>query len=150
MAATGIGNPLGAVVLFDAGAPKIVSGKARASAISGGVFVFGSTSTGVVGSQAASYATADILFAKDASGAQFNGIVMQTVGSNQPVAVATDGVFLLTCSAAVDAGSTVLCDGSNAVEDQAANVGSQHPSRTIGRALTAGASGGYAVIQIRA
>ncbi len=150
MAATGIGNPAGMVPIFDNAAPKIIGGLAKATTISGGVFVFGSTATGVVSSGTNSFATSDITFAKDASGVQFNGIVVQTAGSNQPVAVATDGFFLLVCNGSVFGGETVICDGNNSVWGQKFNIGSEDPSKTIGRAVTGGASGGYAVVHINA
>jgi len=149
MAATGIGNAAGMVPIFDNAAPKIIGGLAKASTISGGVFVMGSTGTGVVSSGTNSFVTSDILFAKDASGLQFNGIAVQTAGSNQPIAVATDGFFLLVCNGSVHGGQIVGCDGHNSVRSQIQMLGSELPMN-IGRAVTAGASGGYAVIHINA
>lgn len=149
MAAAGIGNPAGYVPIFDGGNPRIIGGLARSEIISGGVFVFASGASGVVSSGANSFVTADILFARDASGGQFNGICVQTTGSNDPIAVATRGAFILTCNGTVVPGTKVLCDGNNAV----AGVGSASESAykdtyAIGRAVTQGASGGYAIIDI--
>lgn len=147
MAATGIGNPAGAVVFYDGGAPRIVSGYARAQTISGGVLVFASGATGVVSSGLNSLATSDLLFAIDASGTQFNGIALQTTGSNQPISVATRGAFILVCNGSVDCGALVECNANNAVRSCYLYTGSEAHTN-IGRALTAGASGGYALIDI--
>ncbi len=151
MAAAGLGNPAGYVPIFDGGNPRIVGGLARSETISGGVFVFASGASGVVSSGANSFVAGDLLFARDASGGQFNGIAVQTAGSNTELAVATRGSFLLVCNAAVVPGTKVKCDGNNSV----AGVGSASESAfkdslAIGRALTQGASGGYALIDINA
>jgi len=149
MAGAGIGNPAGYVPLFDGGNPRIIGGKARNAVISGGVFVFASGATGVVSSGADSFATADLLFAGDASGGQFNGICVQTTEVSGNIAVATRGVFLLACNGSVVPGTKVECDGNNAVRSVGLYAGSAFDGqRSIGRALTAGASGGYAVIDI--
>ena len=143
MAATGIGNPVGAEVLFDGGVPRILSGKARTN-ISGGVLVFSSGATGVVSSGADSFVTSDLTFAIDASGAQFTGIALQDTGSNQYVSVARRGDFLLTCNGNINAGTLVACDGSNAV----LACGSEEATKVIGRAVSSGASGGYALVSL--
>lgn len=148
MAAAGIGNPSGAVPIYDFGNPQIVNGVAKA-VISGGVFCFGSGANNVVTAVSSSFVTGDLQFAGDASGAQFNGVNLYTVGSNDPIAVATAGVFILTANAAVTAAYPVKCDGNNSV----ANVGSTADSvalgnLAIGRALTSAASGGYCLVQI--
>lgn len=149
MAAAGLGNPAGAIAMMDAGVPRIISGQVRNEIISGGVFVFGSGATGVVSSGANSMVNSDLLFTRDASGGQFNGIAIQTTAVSGAIAVATDGFFLLVANGTLIGGEKVKCDGNNAV----LSVGSktmatytQHED--IGRAVTAGASGGYALIQI--
>ena len=144
MAATGIGNASGAQVVFDGGCPRIITGYAKET-ISGGVFVFASGAADVVSSDASTYITSDIQFAKDASGLQFNGIALATAGSNTPISVMTRGVFILQASATVTAGYPVMCDGSNAVEDGAANAAIH-----IGRALTSATSGNFCLVDIRA
>ena len=149
MAGAGIGNPSGAVAVFDFGNPQIVGGRAKA-VISGGVFCFGSGADNVVTAVISSFVTNDLQFAGNASGAQFNGINLYTVGSNDPMAVATNGVFILTANGAVTAAYPVKCDGNNSV----ANVGSTADSvalgnLAIGKALTSAASGGYCLVQLR-
>jgi len=152
MAAAGLGNPAGYVPIFDGGNPRIIGGLARAETISGGVFVYASGASGVVSSGTNSFATSDLLFTKDASGTQFNGIAVQTAGSNTELAVATRGAFILVCNGTVVPGERVQCDGNNAVLPLGSTKASlaDGPNLPIGRALTQGASGGYAIIDINA
>lgn len=150
MAATGIGNPNGAVMVFDGGAPRSVSGKVFKTTISGGTFCFQSGATGVVGSGADSFVQADLKFMPNASGAQFNGIALGDAASGGEVTILTHGVFLLQCNGTVNGGEMVLCDGENSVASVGGNAesGGLGAYYAIGRALSAGASGGFAVIQI--
>lgn len=153
MAAAGLGNPLGYVPVGDTGNPMIISGRARAEAISGGVFVFASGADGVVGSGLSSFVNSDLLFARDASGSRFNGICLQSVGSNEPIAVVRNADILLAANGAVLAGAAVGCDGNNAVAPigSTTEVLADGASKMIGRALTGAASGtaNYALIHIR-
>jgi len=148
MAATGIGNPAGAVITYDGGAPRIITGLARAQTISGGVFVFASGASGVVSSGLNSLATSDLLFSIDASGAQFNGICLQDVGSNEAISVVTRGTFLLVCNGNTAPGVLVKCDGNNAVLPVGSLAGNLAAQTPIGRAVTQGASGGYILVDI--
>ncbi len=143
MAAAGVGNPLGAVIVADFGNPRILSGRAGEVTVSGGVFVQASGANNVVGSQLASFDTDDLKFVGDASGLTFNGICVQDVGSNGLISVATEGIFLLEADNTVTAGTHVLTRGNNSVGNAAANA-----NQIIGRALTAAASGGFAVIHV--
>lgn len=153
MAGAGIGNPAGNVTLWDFGTPKIIGGYARSN-VSGGAFVFGSTANGVVSSGTNSFIAGSLLFTTDASGAQFNGIAVTDVGSNNPISVALGGVMILQCVGSVIGGQPVGCEGTNSVTtlgssvvpDAATNWGPA--GKKIGRALCDGASGGYAVIYI--
>lgn len=144
MAGAGIGNPAGFVPVFDGGAPRIIGGYARNERISGGVFVFASGAADVVSSGLNSFVTADLLFSRDASGGQFNGICISTTAVSGLISVATRGVFILTANGTVTAGTTVLCDGFNAVATGTT------AGRVIGRALTEATSGGYALIDLNA
>lgn len=154
MAAAGIGNPAGAVHISDFGNPMLMAGLSRAAITSGGVFVFGSTATGVVSSGLNSFVTADILFAQPGSGGNFNGIAMQTAGSNAPITVAVGGVFILQNVGSVFGGRPVMCDGNNSVVNLGSFVvpdGAEEPmaaGKKIGRAITNGASGGFSIIQL--
>lgn len=154
MAAAGIGNPSGTVVIFDFGIPHIIPGYVRNERISGGVFVFGSTATGVVGPAPNQFSTGSLLFSRDASGGQFNGINMFDAGVSGTCSVAVGGIFILQCNGSVFGGAPVLCDGNNSVNnlgsrvvpDAATNWGPAGVK--IGRAITDGASGGFAVIHL--
>ena len=146
-------NPNGAVQIHDFGQPKVISGKARET-ISGGQLVFSSGATAVVGSGADSYAVGDIAFAVNASGAQFTGMALATVASGATLQVAVEGAFLMDCIGSVYAGEPIWTPGDDSIE----NLGSLAlpasaedggmAERKIGRALTAGASGGFALAYI--
>lgn len=138
-------NPAGFVPIFDGGNPRIIGGEAR-EAITAGHLVFSSGATGVVSSGANSFTTADIKFATGASGLQFNGIAVQAATSGNEVSVATRGSVLVRCYGTVTAAFPVKCEGTHAVADAAVDQG----GNIIGRAVTAGASGGYALIDINA
>jgi hypothetical protein len=142
--ATGVGNPVGAVNVADGGAPRIIGGYAREN-ISGGVLVFASGADNVVSSGTNSFVTADILFAMDASGAQFNGVALGYAGSNEPVSIATRGWFILGANGTVTAGYPVKCDGNNSVAVAAATEG----DLIIGRAITNAGSEGYCIVDIK-
>lgn len=142
MAAAGIGNPAGAIVLADYGAPQIIGGKVRNEIISGGVFVFASGASGVVSSGTNSFTYGDILFSRDASGGQFNGICLQTTDVSGPISVLTAGAVIVVANGTVTAGTTVICDGNNSV------TGATTAGRIVGRALTEGASGGYCIVNV--
>src|SRR3990167_8621357 len=154
MAAAGVGNSAGAIQLFDFGAPHIVPGVGRNEIISGGVFVLASGANSVVSSGTNSFSPGSVLFTRDASGNYFNGINMYATAVSGNAAVAIGGVFILQCVGSVFAGAPVMCDGNNAVSNLgsfAVPDGAENPQaagRKIGRALTAGASGAYAVIHI--
>ena len=154
MAAAVIGNVAGAIQLFDFGAPMILPGFVRNERISGGVFVFGSTANGVVSSGTNSFSTGSLLFTRDASGGQFNGIAMYTAAVSGTIAVALGGIFILQNAGSVLGGFPIMCDGNNSVHtlgsrvvpDAATNWGPA--GAKIGRAITDGASGGYSVVHI--
>lgn len=136
-------NPSGFVPVYDFGAPRIVSGRAR-QIISGGMFVFCSGPSNAVSSGANSFdPKVDTLYAVLASGAQFNGVAMATVGSNEIVSVMIDGVIIATAFTTVTAGTTVTCEGTDSV-----GTGTT-AGQVIGRALSQAASGGYCLFHIQ-
>lgn len=141
MAASNIGNTAGAVNVFDGESPRIIGGRAK-EGISGGVLVFASGADDVVSSGLNSFVSADIQFARDASGGNFNGINLFTIGSNDLMSVATRGSFILVSNGTVTASQNVLADGNNSVANGTT------AGRVIGRALTSSASGGHAIIDI--
>ena len=153
MADGGIGNPAGAVVLFDFSTPHIIPGYARGN-LSGGAFCFGSTANGVVSSGPNSFSTGSMLFAPTASGQAFNGVSMYDAGSNTPCAIALGGIIIGVAVGSIFGGHPVALEGNNSftvlgssvVPDAATHWGTG--GKKVGRAITDGASGGYAVIQL--
>jgi len=136
-------NPAGYVALFDTGVMQVITGKAR-EVISGGEFVFASGATGVVSSGTNSYATTDIEFATDASGALVNGVAIANATSGNLVSVMTKGIIIATCNSDVDAGVPFNVDGNNSVQP----AGAAEALVVAGRTLTAGASGGYCIVKV--
>jgi len=134
-------NPNGAVQVGDFGNPSVLSGKAK-EVISGGQFVFTSGATGVVGSGADTFATGDVQFATGASGANFVGIALETVASGALVPVAIDGLHIVHCVDTVNNGQDVVCNNDGVLAGVTAG-------QVIGKAITAGASGGFCVVQIK-
>jgi len=132
-------NPAGYQIIYDGGAPSIISGKAR-EAVSGGWLV--ASSGGVVSSGANSFnPQTDLMFAQ-ASGLNFTGVVLANAGSNETVSVATKGAFLLTSAGTTSAGTTVVCNGANAV------LTATTAGHLIGRSLTVAGSEGYALVEV--
>jgi len=150
-----ISNELGAVPIFDFGTPRVITAYAM-EAISGGELVFASGATGVVSSGADSYVASDITVATGASGANFLGMALKNTESGAACPVASEGAFLVKCSGSVFGGLPVGVDGTGGV----ANLGSLvvpanaedagMAGRKVGRAITAGASGLYALVGFNA
>lgn len=138
-------NPLGAVWANDFGAPKVLSGRVFSNAISGGQMVTVSGLVNVVSSGLDSFVTSDLQFVAGTtvSGANFVGIALGTAGSNQPLAVAVEGLFILQAATIVSGGTVVAAIGDNSV---ASTILAGHG---IGRALTNAGSEGFAVVYIK-
>lgn len=147
-------NPLGFVQVGDYGNPKIIQGTCLET-ISGGQFVSASGATGVVSSGTSSFAETDIKFYVCDDSESFVGVAMETKTSGNQIAVAMDGQLIVPCTGSVFAGRIVKAVAS---EDAVANLGSQVvpadaqdasiAGNIAGRALTAGASGGFVVVSI--
>lgn len=144
-------NPYGEVPVFDFGSPKIISGYAR-EVISGGWLVFTSGAEDVVSSGLDSFATSDIQFAKGATGAKFTGVALHKAASGAPLSVAMDGAFIVRCDGSVFASQPIEVNGNDAVQALGSTV---IPSalysvgmvaNKVGRAITAGASGNFALV----
>ena len=134
-------NPAGYVPVYGTTNPESFSGRAR-EALSGGQFVFISGAADVVSSGLNSFnPKTDILFATGGSNTLFNGIVMQNVASGGVATVATNGVVVVRAYGTVTAGTTVVCEGTDAVAS-ATTAGA-----VIGRALTSASSGGFCIIK---
>lgn len=148
-------NPNGFVQVNDFGNPRVIQGKARAT-ISGGQIVGVSGTTAKVGSGFDSYVTNDVevMICDDAENVV--GVAMELNTSGNVIAVSVNGHHLLRCAGSVFAGRLVKVVASqNAVE----NLGSQVipanaedasiAGNVFGRAITAGASGGFALIHVK-
>ena len=145
-------NPNGFVQVNDFGNPRVINGKARAT-ISGGQMVGVSGTTAKVGSGFDSYTTNDVEFFVCNDSENVVGVAMETNTSGNIIAVSVDGHHLLRCAGSVFAGRLVKVVAS---QDAVENLGSQVipanaedasiAGNIFGRALTAGASGGFALV----
>jgi hypothetical protein len=148
-------NPLGFVQVSDFGNPWVIQGIARET-ISGGQFVGVSGATGVVGSQLASYTIGDVEFVVLNDPENAVGVALETVTSGNALGVANNGQFLVRCAGSVFAGRLVKAESGL---DAVTNLGSQVvpanaedasiAGNIFGRAHTAGASGGFALVHIK-
>lgn len=136
-------NPNGAVQLYDFGNPKVVSGRVKSTAISGGQLVTVSGLGNIVSSGTDSFVTSDLTFVPEASGLSFVGVALNNAGSNSLLSVALEGVFILTAANGVSGGEPVCANGGDAVVRTAA------AGFTIGRALTSAGSEGFCVVHIK-
>lgn len=134
-------NTAGFQPVFDFGAPRIVTAKAR-DAISGGQLVFFSGAANVVSSGANSYETSDIQAATGASGTNFAGLALASAESGANVSVALDGVFIVVSAGTIEASRNVGANGDDAV------IESVVAGDVIGRAYTSAGSEGHALIHI--
>lgn len=138
----------------DFGNPKILTGQARET-ISGGQLVGVSGATGVVSSGLNSYATSDIKFILNTAPENFVGVAIATVTSGQELGVLVEGVVLSRCVGSVFAGLLVkgLIDSFSNVGSSIVPANAEDASMAgdiAGRAFTAGASGGFALIYVHA
>jgi len=138
------GNPNGFVQASDFGNPKVLTGETL-EAISGGQFVGVSGTTGIVSSDLSSYENSDVKFYVADSKDNVVGMAMNTVGANANLGVAVEGVVLAKCGGSVFAGQLVEKVAS---DDAVQSLSSGSSTYAIGRAYTAGASGGFALIHI--
>lgn len=150
------GNPYGAVAVLDGEVPRTFTAYAVES-ISGGQFVYVSGATGNVSSGASSFISSDIQVGVTADATKFNGIALANVASGAIVAVASRGSFILKCGGSVFGGT--LCETiADSIAVQTLSSGAVPSAlytlvpgaKIMGRALTDGASGGFAVISINA
>jgi hypothetical protein len=148
MANAGIGNPCGAVPIFDAATPRTITGYAR-SVISGGALVYASGAADVITSSGTgAFTTANLLFTSPASGNLCNGIAMYSAASGAPITIATEGVFNMVCNAAVVAGNYLMTDGNNSVQPLG-SASAMFAGLNMGKALTGAGSNGYAIVYLR-
>ena len=147
-----VGNPLGAVVLWDGENPRTFTGTAK-EVISGGQFVFvsGAVDYIAVGSQAASYQDGDLTIKVCDTFGQCNGIALNNAATNSLVTVATRGNFLVKSAGAVSGGWLVQNAGAgDTVVNAGDGTGGTNGSWAgiVGRSLTNAASGEYCLISL--
>ena len=148
MAGAGIGNPSGLQIVADGGNARTFSAKAR-SDISGGAFVFCSGANNTVTATKEGFVTSDVEVATDASGAQFNGIALQSVSSGNVVSVVSRGTVIVQANGTVTAGYPVQCDGNNSVANLgSATIAAGTFGKGIGRALTSAGSEGFCLVEL--
>lgn len=146
-------NTLGAVALMDGESPLIFTAIACAT-VSGGQFVYCSGTNGaVVGSGANTYASSDLLVAPSIYGDQVNGLALYNVasGTNNYVAVARKGSFLVQASDVVSGGTPVVFNSGGVANIFAVGSGTTPGALqflSIGRAMSCGDSGGYALVAL--
>ena len=127
-------------IVFDGGVPRSFTGVAR-EAISGGQFVTVSGAANVVGSVVQTLIPGSIVVALIGDSNYAVGVALHNAGSNTPVAVATRGVYIVT-SADIISGGAALYPINGTVQGVGhVPINISYSGTTIGRALTAAASG---------
>lgn len=145
-----IGNPLGAIVLWDGENPRTFTGKARET-ISGGqlVYVSGADGTAQIGSQASSFITDDLDMALCDKFGMCNGVAINNAGSNENVTVATRGTYIIKAAGAISGGMLVTnYAGADAVLALSSSAVGSEFSGVIGRALTNAGSEDYCLVTL--
>jgi hypothetical protein len=147
-------NPFGAVPIFDGESPCTFTARVIAT-VSGGQFVMISGTLGTVfGSGAAQYAVNDITVAPALLYDNVGGLALynQASGTNNYVTIARKGCFLVQSTDVVSGGNPVVFSSGGVVNvDSAAVSGTAAAgvrAHTIGRSLSAGDSGGYALVAL--
>jgi len=142
-----VSNPVGLVMLADGGTPRIITAR-FAENTSGGNFVQYSGAADVVSSGLSSYANGDIQVVNDGSGASFAGIALADTpsGTSSYGAIATRGLFIVTCGVACAAGLNVIPNGDHAISPLVGSFSDIQP--VIGRAVTGAGSEGYLVMDL--
>jgi len=127
-------------IIYDSEVPRTFTAKAR-EVISGGQFVAISGAAGVVGSAAALFIPGSIvaILIKDQNYA--NGIALQNAGSNTNVTIATRGTYIANSADAISGGAAVVPVNGTVQGLEVAPIGISYSGTTIGRAVTAAASG---------
>lgn len=148
-------NTLGAVPIFVNEDPCIFTARVIAT-ISGGQFAMVSGTGGaVVGSSALSYTANDLVAAPALLYDNVGGLALYNVasGTNNYVALARKGAFLVQATDVVSGGHPVVFASGGVADIFSANAGSASIPGAgqfypLGRALTCGDSGGYALVAL--
>jgi hypothetical protein len=148
-------NPLGAVAVFDNEAPAIFSARA-VETVSGGQFVYVKATDGtLIGSGVNSFATNDLTVAPSVLHDAVNGIALYNVasGTNNYVAVARKGTFIVQATDVVSGGALVVFASGGVANMWSASAGSATVPgagqfASIGRSLCPADSGGYCLLAL--
>lgn len=146
-------NPLGAVAIADGGNPRTFTGIALET-ISGGQCVVVSGAFNAVGSQSASFDTADIKVAAVVDSERVNGVALHNATSGNAITFATRGAFLLKTLGSVLQGTTVEAVSAQGVQSLSSGAvpsglyAGIPANKVFGRAWTAAGSNQYALIDI--
>ena len=142
-------NPVGAVNIYDGAVPRIITATVGIGT-TGGQLMFFSGANNLLSSGLDSYSTGSIRVAGAASGALFNGLVitpgLSASGTNNYVALAQNGTYVVTSAGTILAGEKVMANGGDAV----VSVGNTAASGgwAIGRALSPAGSEGYVIVNL--
>ena len=127
-------------IVFDGGVPRSFTGRAR-EVISGGQFVTVSGAANVVGSTVQTLIPGSIVVALIGDTNYAVGVALHNAGSNEVLSVATRGTYIVT-SADVISGGAALYPINGTVQGVGhVPINISYSGTTIGRALTAAASG---------
>ena len=153
-------NPYGAVQIADGGTPRVITVLAYEN-ISGGYWVNGSGEVGLVSSGADSYAASDLRGTTVTTqiGSNVIGLALQDIGSNTYGPVAMRGLYLMPGLSGIKIGSgmagelfaagiagTIVPMGSSSELGSAVNGFVNN--WCIGRMLTAGGHGSFAIVSL--
>ena len=143
-----VGNPLGAVCLWDGENPRTFTGTAM-EVISGGQFVYvsGADGTAQVGSQAASFTDGDLDIALVDTFERCNGIALTNAASGALTTIATRGNYLIKAGGNVSGGMLVSADEDCVNPIASSAVGSELYG-AVGRSLTNAGSEGYCLVSL--
>ena len=145
-------NTLGAIAIFTNEDPCLFTARVIAN-VSGGQFVMISGTDGaIIGSDVASYATNDLTVAPSLLYDNVGGLALYNAssGTSNYVAVARKGCFLVQSTDVTSGGWPVVFNSGGVCSIM--TVGSATASAVdkfiIGRSLTCGDSGGYALVAL--
>lgn len=130
---------------------KVISAVAEGN-ISGGDWLTPGSYTALVDSlDESEFAAGRVRVARGGSGTNAIGLALRSVqsGTDNNIAVARCGVFILPCAGAVTAGTKISPAGNGNGAGAVAATADGEEEANCGTALTAAASGGFAICAIR-
>jgi len=152
-------NPYGAVQIGDGGTPRVITVLAYEN-ISGGYWVNGSGTEGLLSSGADSYAASDIRGTTVSTwvGSMVIGLALQNIGSNTYGPCAQRGLYIMPGISGIEVGSffaggkfaagsagTTVPIGSSILMESGLVFGNDW---SVGRFITAGGPGSYSIVSL--